>query len=87
MLVTQNDAETASRGNTITGDDSYLEPNRTAGGAIGDFVQNLRKRTAEDLYQEVRLGTLDPLVVERLEILRQVNIAIARDNNAFELAQ
>jgi len=45
------DAETALRGNTFIGDDSYLEPYDTAEEIIRIFVQDLRKLTTEDLHQ------------------------------------
>ena len=58
--------ETGVRGFVITGDESFLEPYKSALTAIRPLVDELRKLTADNPNQQRRLALLSPLVDKKL---------------------
>jgi len=85
VLSRVTDAETAQRGFTIVGDESYLAPYYEARGHIeGDF-KSLRKFIAYNPEQQRRLDTLVPAVHERMARLAE-EIEIRR-SRGFALGQ
>ncbi|BAZ02599.1 multi-sensor hybrid histidine kinase [Tolypothrix tenuis PCC 7101] len=79
------DAETGQRGYIITGKEPYLEPYQAAIASLEQPLQKLRKLTADNPSQQSRLNILEPLVNERINVLKKV--ITARQNQGFEAAQ
>ncbi len=79
------DAETGQRGYIITGQDPYLEPYQSAIASLEQPLQKLRKLTADNPNQQNQLNILEPLVKERVNVLKKV--IAARDNQGFEAAR
>ena len=65
------EAEAAVRGYVITGREEFLEPYQRALSSVRADLRNLRSLTAGDRMQQDRLDALEPLVAERLLLLRQ----------------
>ena len=63
-------AETAERGYLITGNDTHLDPYRTAATAIRTTYTELGRLTADNPRQQNRLAELQPLIDRRLSDLR-----------------
>ncbi len=78
------DAETGQRGYIITGDDSYLEPYRSALDAITATLGDVRKLTADNPDQQRRLALLPPLIDGKLTELKQT--IDLRRNQGFDAA-
>jgi methyl-accepting chemotaxis protein len=71
VLSLLKDAETGQRGFVITGDESFLEPYRSAAVAVDKDVQALRTLTADNPSQQKRIGTAEPLINAKLRELKQ----------------
>jgi signal transduction histidine kinase/CHASE3 domain sensor protein len=71
LLASATDAETGERGYIITGQEDYLEPYQSAMQNVSRALGELRRLTADDPVQQRRLGLLDPLLAERLAVLKQ----------------
>jgi CHASE3 domain sensor protein len=75
-------AETGQRGYVITGNDSFLEPYRTALPQIARTVANLREETADNPDQQHRLDRIQPLIDTKLaELARTIEL---RRDDGFE---
>jgi methyl-accepting chemotaxis protein len=71
ILSALKDAETGQRGFVITGDDTYLEPYRSATGSIDSLVKELRELTADNPNQQKRIDASEPLIRDKLAELKQ----------------
>ncbi len=71
LLSELKDAETGQRGYVITGEDSYLEPYRSALPAIKATFADLKTLTADNPDQQRRLAALSPLIEKKLSELQQ----------------
>jgi len=60
------DAETNQRGYLITGEDSYLNPYRSAANAVYEDAHTLRKLTADNPTQQRSLDEIEPLIALKL---------------------
>ena len=78
------DSETAQRGYIITSDPKYLEPYNNAVGAIPSGLTELRRLTADNPLQQMRLDKLEPLVRERLVLIDKT--IMLRRTSGFEAA-
>ena len=66
-----SDAETGQRGYLLTGDDSYLEPYKTATRSIDRTVLKLNDLTSDNPRQHDRMKKLEPLIEAKLSELKQ----------------
>jgi CHASE3 domain sensor protein len=71
LLSELKDAETGQRGYVITGDDSYLQPYRSALPAIKATVADLKTLTVHNPDQQHRLTAMTPLIKSKLAELKQ----------------
>jgi methyl-accepting chemotaxis protein len=65
------DAETGQRGYIITGDETYLGPQRAAVPAIDKTVHELRELTIDNPSQQIRIGQVEPLIAIRLDQIKR----------------
>src|SRR6266849_512335 len=65
------DAETGQRGYLLTGEESYLEPNRAAIKNIDQTIGNLKSLTSDNPNQQKRIHILEPLAERKLAELQQ----------------
>jgi len=72
FLSTIKDAETGQRGYLITGSENYLEPYNTAIPLIDKKITELRKLTADNPSQQLRLDTVESLTQKRIARLKEV---------------
>jgi CHASE3 domain sensor protein len=79
-LVTRNifellgqlvDAEASQRGFLITGDETFLEPYRSATAALPQLMKNLRELTADDQGQQKRINDAQSMVAAKLTWLKR----------------
>ncbi len=77
-------AETGQRGYLLVGEDSYLEPYRSATREVDQTLRDLRALTADNPTAQARLGRLDPLVRMKLDELAET-VALRREKG-FEAA-
>jgi len=87
-LALLTDAETASRGYVITGEDRFLEPYNAAlssSNSIQQRLQELRQLTGDNPNQQARLDLLDSLAAQKLAFIQQ--IIDLRKREGFEAAQ
>ncbi|MDZ8027066.1 MAG: response regulator [Nostoc sp. DedQUE11] len=78
-------AETGQRGYIITGEQRYLEPyNATMQSLIQKFKE-LQKLTADNPNQQNRLEMLEPLLTERMAVMK--NVIDLRRSQGLEIAQ
>ncbi len=66
VLSALKDAETGSRGFTITGEESYVEPYNEAVREIAPLIKELRTLTAGNDAQQQRLDAFEPLTLQKL---------------------
>ncbi|MCC7451972.1 MAG: CHASE3 domain-containing protein [Anaerolineae bacterium] len=85
LLVTLTDAESEQRGYLITGNPRYLELNKAASTVLLQQISALRQLTKDNDIQRQKLDMVEPLIVTRLDLLRQ-GIHL-RDEQGFEAAQ
>ncbi|TAN70413.1 MAG: HAMP domain-containing protein [Methylobacter sp.] len=71
LLSTLQDAETGQRGYIITGEDRYLEPYQAAVRNVDKLVLALKQLTVDNQAQQRRLETIGPLVVGKLDELKE----------------
>jgi len=71
VLSAVQDAETGQRGYLLTGDDSYLEPYRTALGVASTRLAAMEKALADDPAQGDRLKLLARRVQDKMDELRE----------------
>jgi methyl-accepting chemotaxis protein len=72
LLSELKDAETGQRGYVITGDDSYLEPYKSALAAIDTTLADFQKLTVDSADQQRRLAAVRPIIDAKLAELKQV---------------
>jgi methyl-accepting chemotaxis protein len=72
VLAMLKDAEAGQRGYVITGDEAFLESYQTSAGEIFKVVKQIRQLTSDNPHQQKRLDVLEPLIAERLAVLKQV---------------
>ncbi len=77
-------AETGQRGYLLVGEDSYLEPYRSATRQVDQTMRDLRALTADNPTTQARLGRLDPVVRAKLDELAET-VALRREKG-FEAA-
>lgn len=70
VMSTMDDAETGERGYLLTGEKSYLEPYRSAVGAIHARVERLRSLTADNSDRLARFPALEREIADRLDNLK-----------------
>ncbi|WP_315791726.1 response regulator [Fischerella sp. JS2] len=85
-LISQlKDIETAQRGYIITGEQRYLQPYNNALPNIQQNLKDLRKLTADNPQQQIRLDNIEPLINQRLAVAQKsINL---RNNQGFEAAR
>jgi len=71
LLSQLKDAETGQRGYLLTGDESYLDPYRSALTSIQATLIDLRKLTADNPDQQRRLASLTQPIDNKLAELKQ----------------
>ncbi|HUZ30527.1 MAG TPA: CHASE3 domain-containing protein [Xanthobacteraceae bacterium] len=70
VLSVMKDAETGQRGYVITGDESYLDPYKSALNALPATLADLRKLTADSAEQQRRLASITPIIETKLNELK-----------------
>lgn len=70
VLTDLLDAETGERGYILTGEESFLEPYTHAIEHVNPDIRELRELTADNLLQQGTLDHAEPLISERLGMLR-----------------
>ncbi|MEH2128329.1 response regulator [Nostoc sp.] len=65
-------AETGQRGYIITGEQRYLEPYNAAIQVLNQKVGELQRLTADNPNQQNRLDILQPLLTERMAVMKDV---------------
>jgi signal transduction histidine kinase len=70
VLTDLLDAETGERGYILTGEESFLEPYTRAIEHVNPDIRELRELTADNLLQQGTLDHAEPLISERLGMLR-----------------
>jgi CheY-like chemotaxis protein/CHASE3 domain sensor protein len=65
-------AETGQRGYIITGEQRYLEPYNAAIELLNQRVKELKRLTADNPNQQNRLDILQPLLTERMVVMKDV---------------
>jgi methyl-accepting chemotaxis protein len=84
LLSELKDAETGQRGFLLTGEDSYLDPYRSALTAIKKTYADVKELTSGNPVQQQRLAAIAPLMEKKLSELRDT-IALRR-NQGFDAA-
>jgi len=85
LLSDVKDAQGGERGYIITGDESYLEPYRTAAQDIPPALVHLEELVSDNPPQEQRVKTLADLITKRNEVLKSG--VQQRREGGFEAAQ
>ncbi|MBD2612637.1 response regulator [Nostoc punctiforme FACHB-252] len=78
-------AETGQRGYIITGEQRYLEPYNAAMQSLNQTFKELQKLTLDNPNQQNRLNMLEPLLTERMAVMKSV--IDLRQNQGLEVAQ
>ncbi|MCC5646130.1 response regulator [Nostoc sp. CHAB 5824] len=78
-------AETGQRGYIITGEKRYLEPYNAAIQVLSQKVNRLQRLTADNPNQQNRLDILQPLVRQRMAVMK--NVIELRQSQGVEFAQ
>ncbi|MBN3925782.1 response regulator [Nostoc sp. NMS4] len=78
-------AETGQRGYIITGEQRYLEPYNAAIQVINQKFNELQRLTADNPNQQNRLDSLQPLLTERMAVMK--NVIELRQNQGLEASQ
>ncbi|MFN6562216.1 MAG: response regulator [Nostoc sp. ChiSLP01] len=78
-------AETGQRGYLITGEQRYLEPYNTATQLLNQKIKELQRLIADNPNQQNRLDILQPLVTERMAVMK--NVIELRQTQGLEVAQ
>ncbi|MEO5902858.1 MAG: PAS domain S-box protein [Gemmatimonadaceae bacterium] len=72
LLAALADAETSTRGFTLTGDTADLEEFKSAKMRVGPSLNRLRTLTADNPVQQQRLDTLETVASQRIELSDQI---------------
>lgn len=78
-------AETGQRGYLLTGDREYLEPYTRGTAVVGDLLAELKRLSAGQESQLLRVAVLEKLVAEKLAELRSTIDAMDRGGRAEAL--
>ncbi|MCL6755312.1 response regulator [Nostoc sp. CCCryo 231-06] len=78
-------AETGQRGYIITGEPRYLEPYNAAIEVLNQKVNELQRLTADNPNQQNRLDTLQPLLTERMAVMK--DLIELRQSQGLEASQ
>ncbi|MBD2562935.1 MULTISPECIES: response regulator [Nostoc] len=78
-------AETGQRGYIITGEQRYLEPYNAAIQLLNQKFKELQRLTADNPNQQNRLDILQPLITERMAVMK--NVIDLRQIQGLESAQ
>jgi PAS domain S-box-containing protein len=84
LISSATDAETGERGYIITGKEEFLEPYHSGLQAVNHALSEVRRLTTDNPEQQRRLDVLEPIVAERLAVLKE---GIERRDQAFSSAQ
>ncbi|HZW81595.1 MAG TPA: PAS domain S-box protein, partial [Candidatus Deferrimicrobiaceae bacterium] len=84
-LSVVSDAQTATRGYVITGQETFLEAYRSAAPAVRDHIERLKSLTSDNPHQQLRLALLQVAAAKKLESL-QINIDLRRQQG-FDAAR
>jgi PAS domain S-box-containing protein len=79
------EAQAATDGYIITGQEAFLKPYQVAGPALRAHLDQLKSLTSDNSYQQRRLAVLEGAVAEKLDFLQQ-KIDL-RKQKGFEAAQ
>lgn len=79
-LSTLKDAETGQRGYLLTGEESYLEPYKSALATLSNKLDNLQILTTDNSPQQQRIRSLKSTIDSRLVILQET-IEFRRQQN------
>ncbi len=71
LFSTLQDTETGQRGYIITGEERYLEPYQAAVRNVDKLLLELKQLTVDNQAQQRRLETIGPLVVGKLDELKE----------------
>jgi len=85
LISTLRDAETDQRGYVITGDERFLELYQDAVLRVDPLVRSVRTLTEDNPNQQRRLDLLEPLILQRLNTLKEV--VDFRNAGGFEAAK
>jgi len=83
LISSATDAETGERGYIITGEEEYLEPYHSGLQGVNHALSEVRRLTRDNPEQQRRLDGLEPIVAERLAILKE---GIERRGQGFSSA-
>jgi len=72
LLSALADAETSTRGYTLTGDTADLEAFKSAKIRVGPSLNRLRLLTADNPIQQLRLDTLESFAKQRIDLSDQI---------------
>jgi CHASE3 domain sensor protein len=86
VLSTLQDAETGQRGFLLTGNEAYLEPFTLADGRVQDTVGGLRALTSDNPRQQQSIDRLEPLIVDKLDELKETIALRQADKTGAALA-
>src|SRR6185436_2975185 len=78
-------AETGQRGYIITGEQRYLEPYNAAIQLLNQKFKELQRLTADNPNQQNRLDILQPLLTERMAVMKDV--IELRESQGLEASQ
>ncbi|MFN6516284.1 MAG: response regulator [Nostoc sp. CreGUA01] len=78
-------AETGQRGYIITGEQRYLEPYNAVMQSLNQKINELHKLTEDNPNQQNRLNMLQPLVTQRMAVMK--NVIDLRQRQGFDIAQ
>lgn len=84
LIAALRDAQRGERGYVITGDSTDLQPVRESPARVREQVGRLRRLTADNALQQLRLDRLEPLIESNLAVLGE-SVAL-RDTAGFESA-
>ncbi len=84
LISSATDAETGERGYIITDKEEFLEPYHSGLQGVNHALSEVRRLTKDNPEQQRRLDVLEPIVAERLAILKE---GIERRDQAFSSAQ
>jgi len=73
LLSAISDAETASRGFVVTGDEQFLAHFEPGSAGAGRHLDDVRALTGDDPEQQTRVDQLEPLVAEKFAFMRRIN--------------
>jgi PAS domain S-box-containing protein len=85
VLTTLRDAERARRGYIITGKESYLNTYQVAIHSIDYKFEQATKATEGNSIQKLRLEIIEPLIAERLTLIKKSLYFYKKDKNEIRI--